>query len=162
MRHLRYRVVVSSNKATACLRSIADASSHRPWLRRFSSDQPSPEGADRAEKDLPSASSARVRSLSEMPGPRGLPLLGTSLEWTRDGRIYKMSEVVRQRIDKYGTIYREKMFPGMPLQVVIAEPRDVEVVFRADGQFPFSPGFGGDSLAVGRTKAKLPADIFAR
>ena len=158
MRYLR--VVVPSNKAAACLRSITVGSIHRPRLRCFSSAQPPPDSADRAEpKEVPSASSARVRSLSEMPGPRGLPLLGTSLEWTRDGRMFKLSEVVRQRIDKYGTIYREKMFPGMPIQVVIAEPRDVEGVLRADGQFPFRPGLG-EAATVARTKAKIPAGIF--
>ena len=155
MRYLR--VVVPSNKATACLRSIADASSHRPWLRRFSSAQLPPDSA--GKERLSSASSARVRSLKEMPGPRGLPLFGTALEWARGGRMDKMSEVIRQRIDKYGTIYREKMFPGMPLQVVIAEPRDVEVTFRADGQFPFRPE-GGEAQIVARTKAKMPLGLF--
>ena len=152
------RVVVPYNKAAACLRSIADSSSHRPWLRRLSSaaSQPPPDSADRAAEN---ETSAHVRSLREMPGPRGLPLLGTALEWARGGRIYKISEVIRQRVDKYGTIYREKMFPGIPVQVVIAEPRDLEVVFRADGQFPFRPAFG-EAHMVARTKAKMTAGIF--
>ena len=141
-------VPVPINKATAFLRSIGDASSHQPWLRHFSSAQPS---------------SARVRSLREMPGPRGWPLLGTSLEWLGGNprRILKMSDVIRKRIDKYGTIYREKLL-GQPLQVVIAEPHDVEAVFRADGPFPFRPEPAGDAQSVGRTKTKLPADMFAR
>ena len=54
----------------------------------------------------------------------------------------------------YGPIYREKMFPGMPEQVVIFHPDDVEKVYRADGEWPNRPE-GGEVFMKIRKEAGL-------
>ena len=84
-----------------------------------------------------------VKPFSAIPGPKGLPFIGTVLEWVRSGKMFKMSDMIQERVERYGTIYREKMFPGLPEQVVIADPHDVETVFGAEGQWPFRQ-FGGE------------------
>ena len=50
---------------------------------------------------------------------------------------------MKKRIDEYGPIYREAIFPGLPEQVVVYNPKDVETVFRADREWPQRPE-GGD------------------
>ena len=59
---------------------------------------------------------------------------------------------------KYGTIYREKMIPIMPEQVVISNPQDVETVFRADGPWPNRPE-GGQIFHKMRKAANMQAGI---
>ena len=49
---------------------------------------------------------------------------------------------MKRRLDKFGRIYRETIFPGLPEQVVIFDPKDVEAVFRADSEWPNRPEGG--------------------
>jgi len=54
-----------------------------------------------------------------------------------------MHRVMKKRFDVLGNIYRETVFPGMPEQLLVCDPKDVETVFRADGEWPKRP-VGGD------------------
>ena len=72
--------------------------------------------------------------------------------------MFKMSDMIQERVERYGTIYHEKMFPGLPEQLVIADPHNVETVFGAEGQWPFRQ-FGGDVQVLIRKKAKLPNSL---
>lgn len=78
------------------------------------------------------------KSFDEMPGPRGLPLIGT-LDYTKDlgggMRGYqRMHEIQQQRVQQYGPIYREKIFDRQT--VTISNPDDVEYLFRNEGKWP--------------------------
>ena len=81
------------------------------------------------------------KQFQDIPGPKGYPLIGTALDYRNDK--YTMSNVMKKRFDKYGPIYREAIFPGLPEQVVVCAPQDVETVFRVDGEWPKRPE-GGD------------------
>ena len=65
-----------------------------------------------------------------------------------------MPQVMKRRVAKYGTIFREKVMPIMPEQVVICNPQDVETVFRADGPWPNRP-IGGEVFHNLRKAAKM-------
>ena len=82
------------------------------------------------------------RPYKDLPGPRGLPFIGTFLDYVKSSNRNKMSRVVQQRVAKYGMTFREKMFPGLPEQVVTCSPQDVETVLRADGPWPYRPTGG--------------------
>ena len=147
------RYLAPCNKAVACLRLIADASSHRPWLRRFSSAQPPPNGADRAAAEK--AESLQCRKWA-----------------TGGGQVYKLSKADQQIIDKYlsvkygtGILRQKKAVPEtMPdnisiwmvmFQVVVsADECDVAVVLREDDQFPSRPGSVPKTL-VAMTEANM-------
>ena len=75
-----------------------------------------------------------VKSMREIPGPTGLPLLGTTLDYLR--LKDKAHTLFFDRAKKYGNIYKEKLFTGMPTVVNICDPADIEVLFRADGKYP--------------------------
>ena len=85
-------------------------------------------------------------------------MIGTALEYAKSSNKYRMPQVMKRRVAKYGTIFREKVMPIMPEQVVICNPQDVETVFRADGPWPNRP-IGGEVFHNLRKAAKMQAGI---
>ena len=85
--------------------------------------------------------SAAPKPFQDIPKPKGYPLIGTALDYRNDK--YTFHRVIEKRLAKFGPIYREKMFPGLPEQVVVVDPKDVEAVFRSDSEWPMRPE-GGD------------------
>ena len=80
-----------------------------------------------------------AKSFDEMPGPNGLPFLGTFLDYTKDlgGGVrgyQRMHEMQQQRVQQYGPIFREKIFGRQT--VTISNPDDVEYLFRNEGKWP--------------------------
>ncbi|KAK2559629.1 Cytochrome P450 10 [Acropora cervicornis] len=80
-----------------------------------------------------------AKSFDEMPGPKGLPLIGTLLDYSKDlgggMRGYqRMHEIQQQRAQQYGPIFREKIFNRQT--VTISNPNDVEYLFRNEGKWP--------------------------
>ncbi|CAH1233707.1 CYP27A1 [Branchiostoma lanceolatum] len=89
----------------------------------------------RAEESA--AHGAAARPFDEIPGPKGLPLIGTAWDYTPFGRFplkTNMRDSFRERRKTYGSIYREKLGP-MDL-VVISDPKEIEKVFRNEGRYP--------------------------
>ena len=125
----------------------------RPFPR-FTSSSPNPQSSTGEN----GSSEGTARPFKDIPGPRGLPLIGTALEYAKSSNKYRMTQVIEQRVAKYGTIYREKMIPIMPEQVVICNPQDVETVFRADGPWPNRPE-GGEIFHKMRKAAKMQGGV---
>ena len=109
------------------------------------------------ESNQKQRSQAPTKPFKDIPGPRGYPFIGTALDYAGKN-MDKMHVTLRNRYDKYGPIYREKLFPGMPEQVVIFDPDDVETVFRADGEWPNRPE-GGEVFKKVRKEAGLDPGI---
>ncbi|XP_066267300.1 probable cytochrome P450 CYP44 [Branchiostoma lanceolatum] len=78
-----------------------------------------------------------ARPFDEIPGPKGLPLIGTAWDYTPFGRFpvkTNMRDSFRERTRTYGSIYREKLGP-LDL-VVISDPKEIGKVFRNEGRYP--------------------------
>ena len=78
-----------------------------------------------------------AKSFDEIPGPKGLPLLGTFLDYTKDlgGGVrgyQRMHEMQQQRVQQYGPVYREKIFDRQ--MVTISIRSDGEHLFRNKGK----------------------------
>ena len=103
-------------------------------------------------KMITTSSASTPKPYKDIPGPKGYPFIGTTLDYRNDK--YTFSNVMKKRFDKYGPIYREKIFPGLAEQVIICDPSDVETVFRADGEWPNRP-VGGDMIGEILKAAKI-------
>ena len=77
---------------------------------------------------------AHVKTFDEIPGPKGLPLIGTMLDYARNDGISRMHEIMAERIQTYGPIVREDMLNFKC--VYVSDVNDVEHVFRNEGKNP--------------------------
>ena len=77
---------------------------------------------------------AEVKPYSEIPGPKGLPFVGTLFDYVRDKGHTKIHEIQQDRVQQYGEIYREKIVDYDT--VIISNPDDVEYLFRNEGKYP--------------------------
>ncbi|XP_011405733.1 PREDICTED: cytochrome P450 27C1-like [Amphimedon queenslandica] len=84
-----------------------------------------------------SPNNEKLLSMSDIPGPRGLPILGSTIDYLR--ALDKSYLLLFERVKKYGGIYKEKMLAGMPYSVIVTDTSDIETVFRADGKYPIRP-----------------------
>ncbi|XP_035690057.1 probable cytochrome P450 49a1 [Branchiostoma floridae] len=99
-----------------------------------------------------------ARPFEEIPGPKGLPLIGTALEYTPFGQFKMITNLrgsFRERTRTYGSIYRERIGP-LDL-VVISDPTEIEKVFRNEGRYPERIELA--SIKVYREIKKLPAGL---
>jgi hypothetical protein len=78
-----------------------------------------------------------VKTMKDIPGPVGLPIIGSALDYIR--LKDQVHEMFFQRVKEYGNIYKEKAFAGLPTTVSICDPDDIQTVFNADGIFPDRP-----------------------
>lgn len=76
------------------------------------------------------------RPFDEIPGPKGLPLVGTYLDYVKPGgfRFEKLFEAIHQRSKDYGPIYKENL--GGRVMVVISDIEEYLKIIRIDGKFP--------------------------
>ncbi|XP_061192018.1 cytochrome P450 10-like [Saccostrea echinata] len=77
-----------------------------------------------------------VKSFDNIPGPKGLPVVGTLFDYMKkDGfRFNKMFEAYRQRALQFGPIFKENI--ANISTVVISDPVEYNKVIRVDGKFP--------------------------
>ncbi|XP_065319105.1 cytochrome P450 10-like [Gordionus sp. m RMFG-2023] len=77
------------------------------------------------------------KSFHEMPGPRGLPIIGTLLNYTSKNSPYSLNHMFLSQVDRsieYGPIYKEKIGPNS--SVYITDARLYEKVIRVEGPTP--------------------------
>ncbi|XP_052825862.1 cytochrome P450 10 [Octopus bimaculoides] len=76
------------------------------------------------------------RPFEEIPGPKGLPILGTLLDYfKKDGLSFtKMFEAYNKRALEYGPIFREQITTVKT--VVISDLDEYSKVIKAEGRFP--------------------------
>ena len=81
-----------------------------------------------------------AKPFSEIPGPRRLPLLGSLLTLFLEVRKKPkpVLQIQKDLMKKYGLIYRLKV-PTIKELVMIHDPQDIEVMFRAEGKYPSRP-----------------------
>ena len=95
---------------------------HNILLRRESGHANLPEG---------------VRSFEEMPGPKGLPYFGDLINYLRISEFKPRMAALKKSLEKYGPIFKRTIM-GRTM-VFVQDPRDVEIVFKAEGKYPIRP-----------------------
>ncbi|CAH3041019.1 unnamed protein product [Pocillopora meandrina] len=75
-----------------------------------------------------------TKSYDQIPGPKGLPLVGTLFDYVRNKGHTRVHEIQAERVQEYGEIYREKLL-GLDT-VTISNADDVQYLFRNEGKYP--------------------------
>lgn len=86
-----------------------------------------------------------ARPFGEIPGPKGLPLIGNIHRYLPRIGEYSTSkwhEAGILKYKKYGPIVREEIIPGVNI-VHLYDPRDMEVIHRNEGRIPTRVFFEG-------------------
>ena len=98
-----------------------------------------------------------VRSLEEMPGPKGLPFVGDLFNYLKNSEFKPMMNELKNSFEKYGPIFKRTIM-GRTM-IWIQDPRDVEIVFKADGRHPMRPGDFLKSDEMYRKSRNLPFNL---
>ena len=85
---------------------------------------------------LQSENAHDVKPYSAIPTKKGLPFLGRGLDYMGQDVRGKAYKVLFSRINELGPIFRERVVSTLPEMLVVCDPNDVEIVFRADGVWP--------------------------
>ena len=79
--------------------------------------------------------STEAKPFSEIPGPRRLPFVGSSLSFLSQVGKKPIYQAQKEWMEKYGNVYRIKV-PTFPELIMIHDPQDIEVMYRAEGKYP--------------------------
>ncbi|KAL4236526.1 hypothetical protein ACF0H5_004911 [Mactra antiquata] len=90
----------------------------------------------RHETDVSAKTNSDIKTFEEIPGPKGLPVVGTLFDYfKKDGlRFNKMFEAYQKRAIEHGPIYKEKI--ATINTVVISDPEEYSKVIRSEGKYP--------------------------
>lgn len=79
---------------------------------------------------------SNFRSFADIPGPSGLPFIGTALHYIKKSTTLKEFLMMHGRtyFEQYGPIYKETIM-GKTI-VYISDPKDAEIVYKAEGKYP--------------------------
>ncbi|EDV24789.1 uncharacterized protein TRIADDRAFT_25487 [Trichoplax adhaerens] len=79
---------------------------------------------------------ANAKPYSQVPGPKGYPIIGTLLTFLKNNGYYRKRPhlLFHEYKKKYGPIYKDK-FANQEL-IFISTPADVAAVFKAEGKYP--------------------------
>ncbi|XP_041349336.1 probable cytochrome P450 CYP44 [Gigantopelta aegis] len=79
-----------------------------------------------------------VKPFSEIPGPRGLPFVG-SLLYYKTGRhsVERFPDALMERFQTYGNISKERF--GTETVVRLFDPRYIQDMYKQEGKYPAIP-----------------------
>ena len=83
--------------------------------------------------------SENIKDFSELPGPKGLPIFGTTLTTLKAVSSHQLHKYFQSRFQKFGPIFHEKL--GGNSMVFIHDPDDVAGLFRNEGKYPVRTQF---------------------
>jgi hypothetical protein len=71
-----------------------------------------------------------VKDFTDIPGPKGLPIIGSALDFMVSTR----HKILERNRAQYGPIFRESVGPMQ--SVNLCDPQDVREMYRKEGAFP--------------------------
>ena len=98
-----------------------------------------------------------ARSFEEMPGPKGLPYFGDVINYLKTSEFKDQMATLKSNFEKYGPVFKRTIM-GRTI-VCIKDPKDVEIVFKADGRYPMRPTQAIKANEAYRKSRDLPPSI---
>ena len=101
----------------------------------------------------------RIKKFLEIPTPKRIPILNFSRDFSKVAKNpFKVVNFIKERVEEFGKIYREKLSPGLPEFLFVLDPNDIEKVFRAGGKYPRR--FPLTEWVVARKQVGVPGGVF--
>lgn len=82
----------------------------------------------------PERAASTARSFNEIPAPKFLPVIGTTLSLIAAGGAPKLHLYIDKRHQELGTIFRDKIGPVSA--VFVSDPEYIRTIFRLEGKYP--------------------------
>ena len=102
-----------------------------------------------------------VRSFDDMPGPKGWPFFGDIFSFLyKDSDFKQQIAQLKSSFAKYGPIFKRTILRRTI--VLIQDPKDVEIVIKADGRYPMRPTQGLTVVDKYMKSRGRPKGIFFR
>ncbi|XP_076255105.1 cytochrome P450 family protein sad [Rhynchophorus ferrugineus] len=80
------------------------------------------------------SSTTVTKTIDDVPGPKGLPLIGTTLSLLMAGSTPKLHHYIDKRHKEYGSIFKESIGP-VPC-IFISDAKTIRDVFAHEGKYP--------------------------
>ncbi|XP_006812664.1 putative cytochrome P450 301a1, mitochondrial [Saccoglossus kowalevskii] len=114
-------------------------------------------GAVKIKEDIKKIDFANAKPFNEIPGPRSIPVLGTSYEYLPFGpySLHALQDALLDKYRKYGNIWRET-FASIPAVNIIL-PDDIETLFKSDGSTPIRLAI--EPLKLVRERFQMPIGL---
>ena len=100
-----------------------------------------------------------IRSFEAMPGPKGLPFFGDLINYLRTTEFKLRMVALQTSFEKYGPIFKRTIMGRT--SVFVQDPKDIEIVFKADGKYPMRPNDGTKIDETYKKIRNLPQTIMA-
>uniref|UniRef100_A0A2C9K6U5 Cholesterol side-chain cleavage enzyme, mitochondrial n=1 Tax=Biomphalaria glabrata TaxID=6526 RepID=A0A2C9K6U5_BIOGL len=93
------------------------------------------------EATAPTASTPAtdIKPFTDLPGPKGWPILGSFPDYFKKENQGQMHELMRRRHRQFGKIFREQFGPRH--NVAVADPALLEEILRKEGKYPSRPPY---------------------
>lgn len=85
---------------------------------------------------------SKAMPIEKVPGPKPYPLLGIAPHFMPMGKYYKagIKDMNRKMKEEYGDVVVLKGAFGKPDFYFLFDPKDIEIVFRTEGKWPYRQG----------------------
>ncbi|CAK9300984.1 unnamed protein product [Gordionus sp. m RMFG-2023] len=113
-----------------------------------------PEQLAKSSINDPTIKTSAQKSFHEIPGPRGLPFIGTLLNYTTKNSTYSLNHMFLSQLERskqFGPIYKEKIGPNSA--VYVTDAKIYEKILRVEGPTPYRMIL--EPMLIYRKKRKL-------
>uniref|UniRef100_A0AC35GE01 Cytochrome P450 n=1 Tax=Panagrolaimus sp. PS1159 TaxID=55785 RepID=A0AC35GE01_9BILA len=105
------------------------------FLRRFASSAASV-STPTINASPSETTSGIIRSFNEIPGPKGIPFLGTLPNYRKRENVENYGNILLKMYETYGPLVKENIGWGRCYVVHVFDPEDSKVIFQNEGKIP--------------------------
>uniref|UniRef100_A0A914ZAU2 Cytochrome P450 n=1 Tax=Panagrolaimus superbus TaxID=310955 RepID=A0A914ZAU2_9BILA len=84
-----------------------------------------------------SASESSINSFDEIPGPKGIPFLGTLPNYRKRENVENYANILLKMYETYGPLVKENIGWGRGSIIHVFDPEDSKIIFQNEGKIPY-------------------------
>uniref|UniRef100_A0AC34FC64 Cytochrome P450 n=1 Tax=Panagrolaimus sp. ES5 TaxID=591445 RepID=A0AC34FC64_9BILA len=83
------------------------------------------------------AAAPSIRSFDQIPGPKGVPFLGTLPNYRKRESVENYANILLKMYETYGPLVKENIGWGRGSVVHVFDPNDSKIIFQNEGKIPY-------------------------